>query len=302
MADTATYAPALFSGQTIGVMAPSGYVERDSIEAAAQLLRNRGYTVFIHPQTFEREGQMAGTVLQKSMALQGLWHRKDIDVIWFAGGGNGAMDLISSLNFDTLSRTQKTIIGFSDTTILLNVLAARVNAHAVHAPVLKTLQKLSTPHFSACIDALEGKHRILSFSDDDILRSGDASGVLVGGNLSLVQYLPALLSDDYLSGALLFLEDCHEELSRIDRMFSFLKAAGVLSRINGLILGQFSDLSNSGRSFERNFDEIVISHTDSLNIPVIKNMPFGHDYDYGFVPFTIGAKAKIDFRNFKISW
>jgi muramoyltetrapeptide carboxypeptidase len=69
---------------------------------------------------------------------------------------------------------------------------------------------------------------------------GRAQGRLLGGNLSLVvSNLGTRFSPDY-DGAILVLEDVHEEFHRIDRMFTQLRNAGVLDRISGLVLGLFT--------------------------------------------------------------
>src|SRR5262249_50985443 len=103
-------APALKPGDTIGVMAPSSTVEKEDIEKSKALLESKGYKVFVHPQTYERENQSAGTHLQKTLALQGLWQRDDIKAIWAAGGGNRALHLLSSINFEAMKKKPKIFI------------------------------------------------------------------------------------------------------------------------------------------------------------------------------------------------
>lgn len=297
-----TYHPALQPGQSIGVMAPSSYVERADIEAAATLLRERGYSVFIHPQTYERAGQSAGTTLQKSMALQGLWQRKDIDVIWFAGGGNQAMPLLKSLNFETMKRVQKTVLGFSDTTCLLNAITAHTGFQTCHAPVFKSLHRMQPDHLDTLLSALQGNERQIMLSDRHILKAGEAEGTLFGGNLSLMQYMPALLPDDYLDGAILFLEDCNIELSHIDRIFTYLDQSGVLTQIGGLALGQFTNLLDTGRPFGLSFRDIIDHHTGPYNIPVLWNLDFGHDLSTPFIPLSVGCIGNISTKNNRFLW
>lgn len=292
-------------GQTIGVMAPSSYIEDKDIHASAERVRQRGYSVFIHPQTFERKGQSAGDLLQKSLALQGLWQRKDIDAIWFAGGGNQSLDLLSSLNFKTMTKTQKPVMGFSDTTTLLNALHHHTGSVAYHAPVFKHLHTLPKTEWEACFAILEGTATQLPFNEDNIMqrppaRSKPVEGTLIGGNLSLFQYVQALLPPAYCEQAILLLEDCNEELSHIERSFAFLKHSRVFSRIHALALGRFSNLKDTGRPFGMDFKSIVANHLQDANIPILYNLPFGHDGKN--TPLPIGKKAKIDFKTCGIKW
>lgn len=55
----------------IGVMAPSSYVEREDIEKSKALLESKGYSVFIHPQTYEQDRQSAGNILQNHSPFRG---------------------------------------------------------------------------------------------------------------------------------------------------------------------------------------------------------------------------------------
>ena len=149
----------LAPGGTIGVMAPSSYVEAKDIEKSKALLEKRGYKVFIHPQTYERHNQSAGTHLQKTLALQGLWQRDDIDVIWAAGGGNRAMHLLDSINFNAMKRKPKLFIGFSDVTALLNAITVHTGFPSIHGPVFKNIHTYE--HLDHMLDLLSGKKNFI---------------------------------------------------------------------------------------------------------------------------------------------
>ncbi len=283
----------LNKGDTIGVFAPSSYVEKEDIDKSKALLENLGFKVFIHPQTYERENQSAGNHLQKSLAFQGLWQRKDIKAIWAAGGGNRCMHLLDTINFKRLNNSPpKILIGFSDVTPLLNAVYAHSDIATFHGPVFKNLHKYK--QLDHLLDLLSLSAKIVSYpvNKDNILKNGIAQGQLIGGNLSLFQYLPQTLPNDFYKDGILFLEDCNEEISRIDRMFLHLKRLGVFSNINALVLGNFTNMQETGRAFGYSLEDIVTEHTQDLDIPILHNMPFGHGDDLYAMP--IGMNAKID--------
>lgn len=286
-------------GQKIGVMAPSSYVEKDDIEKSAEVLRARGYDVFIHPQTYERHGQSAGDTLQKSLALQGLWLRPDIDAIWFAGGGNQSMPLLSSLNFTSMAKKPKPVIGFSDTTTLINAIHLHTGAVTYHAPVFKQLHTLSDDDLSLTLNGLGDMPPPITFTKDQILKAPDdttsVTATLAGGNLSVFQYLPTLLGENLYKDKILFLEDCNEELSHIDRIFCFLKQSGALSQVKALLIGQFTNLKDTGRPFGRDLKEILLSHTEECKTPIITHLPFGHASP--FAPLSLGNPYTINLEN-----
>ncbi len=288
--------PALNPGDTIGVMAPSSVVERNDIERSKALLESKSYKVFVHPQTYEQEHSSAGSHLQKALALQGLWQREDIKAIWAAGGGNRALHLLESINFEKMAAKPKIFIGFSDVTALLNGVYAHTGLTTFHGPVFKNLHKHG--EMDHLLGLLQGDTSSYDLSSATLIKEGHAQGPLIGGNLSLFHYLPHTLPGEFWEGALLFLEECNEELSRIDRMILQLKRLGVLGQINGLILGEFTDPKDTGRPFGYSLEDIIREHTDGLDIPTLINAPFGH----GEVLFTfpIGVQATLDSKNMSL--
>ncbi|MCB1562791.1 MAG: LD-carboxypeptidase [Alphaproteobacteria bacterium] len=282
--------PPLKNGDTVGVMAPSSHVEKADIERSAKRLEERGYRVFIHPQTFARHNQSAGAHEEKLEALHALWADDTIRAIWAAGGGNRALHILDSLDFDLVHENPKPLIGFSDVTALLNGIYAHTGQPAIHGPVFKRLH--SHRHFEDTLALLEGHKPRYELKGAQTLNPGRAEGVLVGGNLSLFQYLPQTLPGDICAGAILFLEDCNEELSRIDRMLLHLRRSGILGRVSGLITGEFTDLQDSARPFGFTLEEIIREHTDGLNIPILTGAPFGHGEN--LLPLPIGMRAALD--------
>lgn len=278
-------------GDTIGVMAPCSYVERKDIEASKAALEARGYKIFVHPQTYERENQSAGNVLQKSLAFQGLWQRQDVDAIWAAGGGNRGAMLLDSINFDKMAGKQKALIGFSDVTPLLNAVTAHCDLSTIYGPVFKQLHDHA--NLDEVLSLLEhgAQGDVLPMDDVTVLREGEASGTLYGGCMSPFMLLPQTKDCPDLENAILCLEDIGEELSRVDRMFLHLKRLGVLEQISGLVLGQFLDLSDTGRPFGYSLEDIVIEHCAEYEFPILMNAPFGHGKTLH--PIALGMKAEI---------
>lgn len=289
--------PSLEKGDTIGIFAPSSWVEKKSIEKSAKLLEDKGYKVFIHPQTYERENQSAGTHLQKALAFQGLWQRKDIKAIWAAGGGNRCTHLIDTINFEKLKDKPKALIGFSDVTSLLNAVTTQTDITTYHGPVFKNLHKYK--QLDHLLNLLEGKKTKYPLTQKNILNAGTAQGRLFGGNLSLFQYLPQTLPENSFKNAIIFLEDCNEELSRIDRMMLHLKRLNVFKDANAIVFGQFTDLADSATPFGYTIEEIIKEHTAGLDIPILYNMPFGHGTD--LYTFPMGQRATIETSKLKFT-
>ncbi len=279
-------------GDTIGVMAPSSVVEKEDIEKSKAVLEERGYGVFVHPQTFERHNQSAGSHLQKTLALQGLWQREDINTIWCAGGGNRALNLLNSINFKAMEGKVKPLVGFSDVTALLNSIYAHTGAPTFHGPVFKNLHKMKEEQLTQTLDLLARKTTEIPMNNAKIIREGAAEGILLGGCLSIFQYL--INTDDCapLEGSILFLEDAGDHLSRIDRMFCHLKRSGVFEKIGGLVLGEFHDMQDGERPFGFTLEELIEEYTEKSDIPIIMNAPFGHGSNLFTLP--VGMRSCLD--------
>lgn len=290
--------PPLKPGDTIGVFAPSSWVTPEDIEQSRQFIESRGYKVYVHPQTFARHHQFAGTSAQRRDALYTLWNDPEIGCIWAAGGGNGCLHLLEQLDYSRLA-TPKALIGFSDVTALLNALYAHHGHVCYHGPTFGRLYRSAQADQALAILAGDYSHALNIRADSTppaeitpiILREGEAMGHLIGGNLSLFHYLPHTLPGTFWQAGILFIEDCNEELSRIDRMMLQLKRLGVLQTISGLVCGHFAPLLDTGKPYDMSMADIVLSHLEGIDIPIVLNAPFGHAS--ALYTFPIGKKARL---------
>ena len=135
----------------------------------------------------------------------------------------------------------------------------------------------------------------------EIIKAGAASGPLIGGTLALICSLVGTGYMPIIKGHVLFIEDCFEELSRIDRMLCQLKLALPFSELGGLIVGQFTDAQDSGAAFGFSLTDILREHSDSINGPVVMNMPFGHGERLQSLAFGAQATFKADSKTDRVS-
>lgn len=287
----------LQAGDTIGVMAPSSRVDAADLESGAAVLRRKGYHVLIHPQCGARYHQSAGMNQEKIDALHDLVKNPDVKAIIFATGGNRALHLLDIIDYDLIEKHPKIYMGFSDNTALLNAITAKTGIITYHGPTAKRLTK--NPQVDFNLSLLAQKEKTIPLTGSTVFREGSTNGILVGGNLSLFQYLVESNEMPDPHGAILFLEDIAEEYSRIDRYFCYLRRSGILGKIGGLVLGQFSDMRDSGTPFGFTFEDIITEHTDGLNIPILMDAPFGHADDLYALP--IGARATLNNTNLILS-
>lgn len=284
--------PTLNIGDTIGIMAPSNRTDRIKVDDAVRVLQSMGYKVKVHPQTHMQYYASAGTPKDKIDAFHELWSDPEVKAIMAARGGNQSGEMLPDIDYSRIATQPKVLIGFSDVTALL--LAVNKHAHIAtfHGPLLNSVLTMDQGQLSQCFRMLSGHQKTIDLTGAQEVRSGQAQGRLIGGNLSVLCSLMGTPYQPDFDGALLFLEDIGDELSRINRFFLQLKLAGVFNKISGLIVGDFSHMTDTGRVlFERPVKDIIAHHTQGTSFPIITDAPFGHDDE--LITLPIGVQATL---------
>ncbi|MDR1774275.1 MAG: LD-carboxypeptidase [Clostridioides sp.] len=123
------------------------------------------------------------------------------------------------------------------------------------------------------------------------LKSGVASGEIVGGNLSVIV---SLLGTDFeidTRNKILLLEDVSEPLYKIDRMMNQLKMARKLDRCSGIIFGDFAD--SVEKSEEYKLIQLFNEYVDYSGKPAIYNLQTGHCSP--MITLPLGQKVTLKF-------
>ncbi len=209
-------------------------------------------------------------------------------------GGYGCARLLPDLDWSLIAANPKIVLGFSDITALLIAIHERTGLVTFHGPSASMLWPEWTLTCMRKILFEGANHRFENIQPTEvkILRGGQAEGKLIGGNLSVITsligsgFLPEFWNDK-----ILFLEDVHEEVYRLDRMLMQLHLAGILPQIKGLVFGCFNHCSNK-TPFSFDVFELQKRFSGKYTYPIISNMTFGHQAEMYTLP--IGAKAVLN--------
>lgn len=284
--------PALRKGDTIGIVAPSSSIEADKLDAGVAVLRDYGFNVQIHPQTLARERQSAGSPREKAAALHEMFLSPDVKAIIGARGGNQVAMALGSIDFSILRANPKIYMGFSDSTALQAALWSKAGLSSVHGPFVKGLPTLNPVCLDYAFGLLAGKTTAYPLGAAQALHEGTATGPVFGGTMSL---LTTLVGTGYLpdlTGAILFIEDINEELSRIDRSLWQLRQVIPFESLGGLVFGKFITPLDTGRPYGATVEEIIRERTEGLDIPTIMDAPFSHD-ESDFYAFPLGVEGRL---------
>ena len=291
----------LTPGTRIAVISPSNWVEPEVLQAALKQAKDvYGLTIELHPQCNLRDGNSGGTTAEKIAAFHDVWHDPSIGAVFTARGGSRSLHMLNDLDWAMIAKHPKILLGFSDTIAIQNNVVRKSAIPAFHGihfqqfhpaksqdMVAHTLRFLSGEHWEEPLFPVQHPYQVL--------QAGEASGPLIGGNLAVVFALAAG-GIDYAprwQHKILMLEDIEEDLRYVDRMLGALRLAGVFREINGLVCGQFTNLTDtSNYPFGRTFEDMIAEHVlPDLNGPVVLNAPFGHvPLNY---PFPLGIRAHL---------
>jgi muramoyltetrapeptide carboxypeptidase len=288
MSDPVIKPPVLRPGHTVGIAAPASPFDREAFEQGVRTLELLGFEVRIPEGIFRREGYHAGSDRERAELLMDLFSDDAIDAIFCARGGFGAMKILPLLDFQTIRRHPKVVVGYSDITTLLVAICQQCHMVAFHGPLVTTLGQGSEMTASALTDAVSSlAPLVLSPSRPVVLYPGKASGVVMGGNLTTLVHLLGTPYEPQLEGCILFVEDRGEASYRIDRMFSQLRLGGYLDGLSGVILGSFEDCGVA-----EELHEIVKKVFQDRPIPILAGFDMGHGKDNITLP--VGLEADLD--------
>lgn len=281
--------------KSIRIVSPSGAIDGRYIDGAKQVLQKWGFNVSEGLHARDRYGRFAGTQADRIADLQAAINDADIDIILCSRGGYGLAQIIDKIDLKPLCRHPKLICGFSDITVLHSALGKLdlPSVHSIMAKHLTELPKDAEPRLQLQ-NILQGQKPTYEISSHRLNRQGMAQGILRGGNLSVLYGLRGTPYDFQPENTILFIEDIAEKPYHIDRMMQNLKLGGILQRISGLVVGQFSDCDEDPLMM-RSIEEIISDAVSEYSYPVCFNFPAGHVAQN--MPLIMNTEAELRVKN-----
>ena len=267
--------PYLKKGDKIAITCPAKKLPHPMTDAV-NLLQSWGLEVVLGETVNAGYHQFAGDDDLRAKDLQRFIDDDSIKAIIAARGGYGVIRMIDKVDFGRFAANPKWIAGFSDITLLHSHLFARYGAQTIHGQMPINIPDASARSLETLRKALFGEELTYNVTPHTINRTGEASGILVGGNLSLLVAASGSVSDIDYTGKILFIEDVGEYLYAIDRMIRTLKRAGKLAHLSGLIAGAFTEIKDNDIPFGQTVPEIIMEAVKEYDYPVCFDFPAGH--------------------------
>jgi len=277
-------------GDLLKVVSPSGrLLEHDDLMAGVEIWRDQGYRVEFTSGWETIYGYLAGDDQTRRNSLAEAWFDPECKGILCARGGYGGMRLLEDWDWKIDQVKPKWVIGFSDITSLLWSLAT-VGVGSLHAPVLTTLaqepdwslQRLFATVRGKPIEPLQGKSWV----------KGKAEGILLPANLNVATHILGTPLQPDFENMILALEDVTEAPYSVDRLLTHWRLCGAFENVKGIALGRFSRCDELGSKDSFSVLEVLGDRLKDLNIPIVAELPFGHDGENATLP--VGQTVTLD--------
>jgi len=286
--------PRLAPGARVAVVASSGPVPEERLQAGLDVLRGWDLDPVVMPHVLDRHetlGYLAGSDADRAADLQRAWCDPSVAAVLCARGGYGAQRMADLVDWDAMAAAgPKVFVGFSDVTHLHQAFATRLGLVTLYGPVAAGIDFIKNArtqeHLKATLFAPETVRTIATAGT--ALVPGRARGVTLGGYLGgLAADLGTPFAHRGARGALLMIEDVTEAPYRIDRLATQLLRSGWLDGVAGIGLGSWE-----GCGPYEEVRAVLADRLGGLGVPVVEEMGFGHCE--GALTVPLGVPAELD--------
>lgn len=291
-------------GATIGVFTPSAPVDRENFEKGIDFLKQSGFKLKLGANALKVTGYLAGTDEERVSDLHSLFLDPAIDAIFCSSGGYNSNRLLDKIDYKLIAQNPKIFMGLSDPTSLLCAIYTKSGLITFHGPVVQfdmswNYTSYTERYLEKALSMVDAIGYIVEVTGENVLKPGKASGRLVGGNLTSIQYLLGTPYEPDWRGALLFWEDVFEEPHVLDAKLVHLRSAGVFDQINGMVIGQLVGCEEEEFANTPSIEETVLDLCKDYNFPILYDVLLGHTKDKLTIP--IGVEAEIDTQGMVLS-
>lgn len=300
MSETNTIKPSCINrGDTIGIVAPASSFDPDNFKKGIKKLRKSGYKVKYERSIFSKYWSRPGHDKKRAEQINRMFADTQVKALFCAKGGWGSLDIIPYLDKGIIKDNPKIFVGYSDITFLLLYLQSITNMVVFHGPVVSgEIYEGMSELTLDCLFRLIAKPEALGTVTTPHLhplKPGQATGILVGGNMSSIVESIGTEYDVDTNGRILFLEEVGEDMATIEEYLNRLKQAGKFMNIKGIVFGKMVncfDETDTQKSRSSIINEIVAD----VKVPILFGFPSGHIKQSTDIHFTLplGAEVTLD--------
>ncbi|WP_421383074.1 S66 family peptidase [Bacillus salacetis] len=321
----------LKKGDTIGIITPSTpapVLFKERYERGLNQLKSMGFNILEGVCSNSSQGYRSATIRDRAAEINELIRNPEVKAIISTIGGTNSNSLLPYLDYESLKKQPKIIMGYSDVTAILLGIYTKTGMTTFYGPAIvpsfgeypemfpegREYFVNSVMHQQAIPYTLEipaeWTEEMIDWRTQDrpkkmvpnpgwsSIQRGKVRGKLIGGNLNTMS---GIIASDFfpdLKGAILFIEDSFKDMATEERSLSMLKLAGVFDDIAGLIVGKHEHFDDCNAPFT--FEELLLEVMGDRQIPIMTNVDIGHTFPSHVFP--IGIEAELDADNGRITF
>ncbi|PJK16537.1 LD-carboxypeptidase [Chryseomicrobium excrementi] len=320
--------PQLKERATIGVTAPSSGVRKELhhlLTKAKERFEREGHVLVIGDTVWTQDKAKSAPAMQRAIEFTSMMQNPVIDMVLPPWGGELLIEILEHLDFDLLS--EKWVLGYSDTSLLLFAMTLKTGIATAHGANLVDLRGEASDDTTAL-----WKHVLMTQAGDSVEQHSSAkyqrewshenptpiifhlteqtdwktvsnapeqvSGRLLGGCIDIIRNVVgtpfgdvATFQKEYLQDEpiLWYFENCDMETTDLRRALVQMKLAGWFANCSGVLFGR-SDANGPVDNYT--IKEVYADLAEDLGLPVI------YDIDCGHVPPQVtlinGAYAEVE--------
>ncbi len=304
-----TKAKALRPGDVIGIVAPASPPRAEErISKSVAYFERLGYRVELGKHLrdgIDTPSYLAATDADRAADLHTMFRSNDVRAIFYHRGGYGSIRLLDQLDYELVRQNPKIVVGYSDATAIFAALHKKAGlASCFFGPMpgvdlWEDIDPFTEENFWRAMTSTSplgvlplGKHEGLSLFDE---KPHSVEGAMIGGNLTVFTSLLGTPYQPSMKNIVPFFEEIDEKPRKIDAQFAQLRLAGLFNNAKAIMLGQFTNCDNDPDASTRTLQEIFSDYFSKLKIPVLANLPFGHEKRMWTVPY--GSMLRIEKLN-----
>jgi muramoyltetrapeptide carboxypeptidase len=242
----------LKKGDLIGLVTPGSSVTAEQLNDCIAKLEAMGFRTTCRDSVLSEYGYFAGKDPERAHELMEMFTREDVDGIWCVRGGYGSIRILDLLDYDLIRKNPKVFIGYSDITALLTSIYQETGLVTFHGPVgTSDFNRFSVKSMKKVLMDAGGEYKYPykreKGSRDNpefdlyTINGGRAEGILIGGNISVLDSIIGTAFEPDFENKIVYLEEIGEKTYRVDKMLFHLLSGTNLKQAAGIVMGVFGE-------------------------------------------------------------
>ncbi len=270
---------------TIGLISCSNGLNEDmqeKIENLVTILNSINLNVIISKSLYRNLDGTTVSAEYRAKELMDFYNNKNIKGIFDLSGGDLCNEILDYLIYSDIRNSKKPFIGYSDLTVLINALYERTNITNFNYQLRNLIRENANEQKEYFINNFLKEEDMINSLNYNFIKGDYMEGNIIGGNircflkLAGTEYMPSF------KNKILFLEALSGDINKISTFIAQYKQIGAFSKINGLILGTFTEMEKSYSDIE--LKDYFLEKLKDYNFPIVKTSELGHASNSKAIP------------------